>query len=1021
MNQQSFKTRVSGAVLCGAAGGFLAAAADILCATRRLGFGDSLLELTPITVSTSVLFGALLALAVVSARQLGRVASRQLPPAETWAVTLLAAPWLIFLAVRLFDGGQTSRLPFRSVWITAVAGLFIFGFFFAGRIFERVRRHLRRHERPALRAAVVAALLGAAFAAHFADVHLYRRLYLYLHQTLGIFSIGIFALAVRVALGGAADKRFEKPALRAISWVVLAAAAAVAAHSHAGGMSQTSRGAAYETMGPSASLLRLTANLGSKRRPGPQRLSEPQKPPLAGWVEHKSAEAPAPRAHILLVTIDALRADRLGTYGYRTRDLTPHIDDWASQKAVVFERAYCPAPHSSYSVTSLMTGRHIYDEATQGDVAFHPTLASVLARAGYQTLGLYTQGIFFTQGEKVDRYRRDKLGFENAVHGAYDAQKTTDHVLTQLEALSQNDAPVFVWAHYFNVHEPYLSTRFGDSPADRYQGEIAEADLAVGRLLESARRILKGPLVVALSADHGEEFEEHGGYYHGSSLYDEQIRVPLIIEAPGVAPSRVPGPVSLVWLAPSLLRLVGVEVPLSMTSATVVESLTSPSSWDPPLPVFGSVMKHHMVVEGHLKLIAEPTLDLYELYDLVSDPGERVNLFDHRPTEGKRLLGLLYGWLDDVARHENGDQRVLGLARMHDPRAVEPLRQMLADEARDPGCRAEAVELLQELSGYDAAPELRILLADPSRKVAMAAAIALGRLGDDSGLELLYDAVVSEPSPSTRDQAAFALARLKDDFALEQLIEALGRADNSVREEAVRMLGRLASPAASAPLITMLAEYRTRYLVVLALGKVGGAEAYDALMKVLDEEDRTDVRGYAVVGLGWNRDERAVPRLTEILAREPEIPWTAEALVRLGGVGRAPVWGVDASSESRAAIKKVKSCKEEPFVVEGEFLGRTTCTTFGQTATVSFEAAAESGGELLVRVGHAGVQRQERALGLGVWFDGRRVAHAELGKDPQQLRIDLGAAPIPSGQHTVTLNLEKKGRLVIDHVLLLAR
>lgn len=668
-----------------------------------------------------------------------------------------------------------------------------------------------------------------------------------------------------------------------------------------------------------------------------------------------------------------------------------------------------------------MTGRHIYDEATQGDVAVHPTLASTLGAAGYKTLGIYTQGIFFTEGEKVDHYRRSKLGFANAVHGAYDAEEMTDRVLTQIEALAPEGAPLFVWAHYFNVHEPYRSTRFGESPADRYQGEIAEADSAVGRLLASSRRILGDSLVVVLSADHGEEFKEHGGYYHGSSLYDEQVRVPLIIETPKTSPSRVTGPVSSVWLAPTLLRLVGVEVPLTMGSDTLVEALEAPGAWSPPLPVFGSVMRHHMVVEKNLKLIAEPTLNLYELYDLASDPRERVNLFDSRPAEGRRLLGLLYGWLDEVARNEDADQRALGLARMHDPRAVEPLRQMLADEARDPERRAEAVELLQELAGREAKDELRLLLSDPAKKVAVAAAVALGRLGDDGGLELLYDTVFSHPSPSVRDEAAFALARLNDDFALEQLVEALGRNDHAVREQAVRMLGRLQNPAASKPLIEMLDEYRARYLVVLALGKIGGPGAYDALMNVLDEEERTDVRGYAVVGLGWSRDERAAPRLVEILKKEPEIPWTAEALVRLDGVGEAPVWGVDASMENRGSIAGVEDCETKPFIVEGEFLGRTTCTTRGQTAKVSFEAAAEAGGELIVRVGHVGVKGQEEALGLRVAFDGRRVAEAALGGEPQQLRIDLGPGPIHPGRHTVTLSLEKGRRLVIDHVLLLAR
>lgn len=1021
MTNQSLQTSLSRAVFCGAVGGGLAGALDLFCATRRLGPFESLLQLSVLSVSNLALFGALLAAGFIAARHFGGQIFKGRPSAKTWSATALATPWLVLVAGRLFQGGLTSRLPLRWVWAAAVAAAAVSVFFASVRICENLVRRLDQRKDPALRAVVVLGLLSLGAAAHLADVHLYRRLYLYLHETLGIFSVGVFATAVRMGLPSPRGEVFKNAMPRALSWLLVAAAAVGTANSHAGGLSQTARGAVYEAMGPSASLLRRTARFSVKRevrsRPPEKKRVEPAPPPA----ERRGGEGHAPGGHILLVTIDALRADMLGTYGNRDRDLTPQIDEWATGRGVVFERAYCPAPHSSYSMTSLMTGRHIYDEATQGDVADHPTLASALGGAGYRTLGIYTEGIFFTEGEKVDNYRRSKLGFSKTIHGAYDAEEMTDRVLAQVEALSQEGAPLFVWAHYFNVHEPYRSTRFGEAPADRYQGEVAEADRAVGRLLTSARRILGDSLVVVLTADHGEEFKEHGGYYHGSSLYDEQVRVPLIIATPKTSPSRAAGPVSSVWLAPTLLRLVGVEVPLSMSSSTLVEALEAPGSWSPPLPVFGSVMRHHMVVEKNLKLIAEPTLNLYELYDLNSDPGERVNLFDTRPAEGERLLGLLHGWLDEVARHEDADQRALGLARMHDPRAVQPLRRMLADESGAPERRAEAVELLQELAGQEAKDELGLLLSDPSKRVAVAAAVALGRLGDDDGLELLYDTVFSHPSPSVRDEAAFALARLNDDFALEQLVEALGRTDHAVREQAVRMLGRLQNPAASRPLIDMLDEYRVRYLVVLALGKIGGPDAYDALMNVLDEEQRTDVRGYAVVGLGWIRDERAASRLVDILKKEPEIPWTAEALVRLDGVGKAPVWGIDASSENRGSIEGAWTCETKPFIVEGEFLGRTTCTTRGRTATVSFEARAEAGGELIVRVGHVGVQGQEEAVGLRVAFDGRRVAEAALGCEPQQLRIELGPAPIHPGRHTVTLSLEKRGRLIIDHVLLLAR
>src|SRR5690606_7471572 len=113
-------------------------------------------------------------------------------------------------------------------------------------------------------------------------------------------------------------------------------------------------------------------------------------------------------------------------------------------------------------------------------------------------------------------------------------------------------------------HEPYRETRFGTTDMDRYDSEIRKVDDHLGRLVREARARLQRDVIVVISADHGEEFRDHGGLYHGSTLYEEQVRVPLIVSAPDLAPRRVRAPVELVDVAPTLLGMLDRPVPASM-------------------------------------------------------------------------------------------------------------------------------------------------------------------------------------------------------------------------------------------------------------------------------------------------------------------------------------------------------------------------------------------------------------------------------------------------------------------------
>jgi hypothetical protein len=233
------------------------------------------------------------------------------------------------------------------------------------------------------------------------------------------------------------------------------------------------------------------------------------------------------------------------------------------------------------------------------------------------------------------------------------------------------------------------------------------------------------------------------------------------------------------------------------------------------------------------------------------------------------------------------------------------------------------------------------------------------------------------------------------------------------------MLGRLGDPSTVEPLLDALSEDKTRYLVVLALGKIGDPRAYKPLMNIIENDRQLDVRGYAVVGLGWLGIADAVPRLVRLLLEEPEIKWTSESIVRLGGVGQAPVFGTDATKGAKSLKSGFGRCTEKPRIVHGGFLERTTCRTTGPRAELEFFADAPKGASVIVRARHL-LKGKAQNLPLNIRVNGLDIGKVELSGDFQEHRIITPPGTWPSGEHKVTLELSKGGRFEIDHLLVVA-
>ena len=561
----------------------------------------SQIELLPRTLALlgplGVILGALSGLvALESARAPRRLAD--LP------IVLCAAPGLVLCAHLLFTGGQMSRVPLRPVLVAACAVALIAMSYAALRLARRIAVWSRGARR-GKRLAVVLLLSVAFLAVAAANQYLFSSLYDYLHA-LGAIGEGlVVALALSVGWHDAPRARAliarptTAPALVLGSIVVLCLdLATLEARSSV-------QVALLDPRAP-ASRSAMQAILPLVARPS-DRSALASDIARAREERRRRQEAlgaralpSVPQAHVLLVTIDALRADHLGLYGYRRAldgrraSPSPAIDAFA-QSAVVFERAYAQAPHSSYSISTLMTGDYVHEAVELEAPLPAATLASVLEGAGYVTAGLFTPGIFHTEGEHLAIYRDGSLGFDRLDHTDYRCESKTDAALAEVDRIvSAGEPPSLIWAHYFDVHEPYLDTSLGAAALDRYDAEIRNVDRAFARLVREVDARFIRDVVVVLTADHGEELRDHGGVYHGSTLFEEQIRVPLVVRLPGVAPRRVARPVELVDVAPTVLGLLEVPRARSMRGDDLRGLLAGHD--DDPGPAFSAVLRRRAVV-----------------------------------------------------------------------------------------------------------------------------------------------------------------------------------------------------------------------------------------------------------------------------------------------------------------------------------------------------------------------------------------------------------------------------------------
>jgi choline-sulfatase len=365
---------------------------------------------------------------------------------------------------------------------------------------------------------------------------------------------------------------------------------------------------------------------------------------------------PQARGNVLLVTIDTLRADRVGCYGY-ARAATPTLDGLAA-RGVRFATAIAHVPLTAPSHASILTGRTPLGHGMRDNGGFVlpdkvRTLAEDFKAAGYHTAA-------FVSGFPLNRRFGLDRGFESyddhlprgsdprrTAYVERTADRTTNAALQWLERAGKDQAPApwFVWVHYYDPHAPYeapgsFGLRFAASP---YDGEIAFVDEQLGRLLAAVEA--KGPrgsTMVLVTADHGESLGEHGEDTHGIFIYDSTLRVPWIMAGPEIDAGRVASTVARgIDIAPTLLDYAGLAARPEMEGRSLRRAAAGEALDDAPAYAeslhaqlqYGWAPLHALRTD-RFKLIDAPRA---ELYDLKADGAETR---DRSQEEGARLEAL---------------------------------------------------------------------------------------------------------------------------------------------------------------------------------------------------------------------------------------------------------------------------------------------------------------------------------------------------------------------------------------------
>jgi arylsulfatase A-like enzyme/Tfp pilus assembly protein PilF len=489
------------------------------------------------------------------------------------------------------------------------------------------------------------------------------------------------------------------------------------------------------------------------------------------------APLPAPdRPDIVLITIDTLRADRVG------RGLTPAVDALAA-RGRTFVNARAVAPLTLPSHVSIMTGAlpPVHGVRDNG-VLFGgtpPPAARLLRDAGYRTgafVGAYVLDRRFGLADGFETYD-DRVRRDPDAAARLEADRRAEVVVdAALAWLARTPSPRFLWVHVYDPHAPYDPPaeylRRGGSP---YDGEVAYSDAQVARLIDALRAAGRlDSTVVAIAGDHGEGLGEHGEATHGMLAYDSTLRVPIVIAGPGVDPGEVREPVSLADLGPSLVRRAGLAPDPGASMVDLLKPLRAERD------VYAESIYPRAAGWHAISVLAGERWKLIrtaetELYDVVADPAESRNLAADHPqivqgmqVEAARLASQAPAGRPAISGEAAERLRALGYVSgasqaAADPSAPNPARTIDAWTTFE-----RALGLLNDGRPNEALAPLRGLVRDHPKGLVFRTTMAraLQDAGDAAGaVEVYKEAVAAWPADAALFHDLAVAARAAGDVA----------------------------------------------------------------------------------------------------------------------------------------------------------------------------------------------------------------------------------------------------------------
>lgn len=429
-------------------------------------------------------------------------------------------------------------------------------------------------------------------------------------------------------------------------------------------------------------------------------LSYPKIPP------HKiPKQASIHPGNVFIYLVDTLRGDHLQPYGYR-KAVSPRLEEFA-RDAVVFDRAYAQTTWTRSSVACIQTGvfqsSHLIEDRADVLPNFLPTIQSVLKSHGYSNYGFVTNsnlGLVFNFGKHFDRYfhMRESKMKKGLSPNSGELYRVVEQVLKNTKSRDS----LYMYIHSMDPHQPYTpevaypghleisecegmkrrEEQTRDCLIALYDGEIYNSDFYFGKFIDLLRDLnLYQDALIIFTGDHGESLGDHGAPHHGQTLYEAEIRVPLLIKLPGnqFAGKRVTQTVRHIDIFPTILDLFSISLPKGVQGTTLLPDIAGNGHVDHP--VFSELLlddaNKKSIIYGKYKVIASYGINknsgedfvFYEMYDVVTDGNELKDVSSQKPV----FFGYLRTELDKWSRQQSKRRAAL----------KKPMEAVLDDETKD--------------------------------------------------------------------------------------------------------------------------------------------------------------------------------------------------------------------------------------------------------------------------------------------------------------------------------------------------